>query len=69
MTPPGTDPTTARRFWLNLQVGLGLSGGAIWFAGVALEQDFVAGVGCGFIASALILRLGRGATRSPAQED
>lgn len=47
------------RWWLNLQIGLGLAGGLVWFAGAAWEQDFVAGVGCGLIAAALVLRLGR----------
>lgn len=62
-TDPDSEVTATRRFWMNLQVVLGISGGAIWFAGAALEQDFLAGAGFGFIASALVLRLGRSAAR------
>ena len=58
---PRTESTTTRRWWLNLQAKLGLAGGLVWFAGALWEQDFLAGVGCGLIASALILRLGRAA--------
>jgi hypothetical protein len=47
------------RWWLNLQVGFGVAGGAIWLAGAILEQDFVAGLGCGLLVAALLLRLGR----------
>lgn len=66
MTDPEIEVTGTPKFWLDLQVALGLSGGVIWFAGAALEQEFVAGVGCGFIASALILRLGRASARREA---
>lgn len=52
-------PTAGRDWWLRLQVGLGLGGAAVWFIGALLEQDFVAGVGCGLLAGALVLRLGR----------
>ncbi len=55
----GGEITTSRRWWLNLQIGLGLAGGAIWFVGAMWGQEFLTGVGCGFIASALVLRLGR----------
>ncbi len=50
------------RWRVKLQVTLGLSGGAVWFVGVMWKQDFMAGVGCGLIAAALILRLGRTAS-------
>ncbi len=57
MTEP--EKTATRRWWLNLQLALGVSGGAVWFAGAMWEQDFIAGVGFGLIAAALVLRLGR----------
>jgi len=60
-TKPTVDPTKATAWWLKLQIGLGLGGGAVWFLGTLFEQDFVAGLGCGLIASALILRVGRAA--------
>jgi len=50
------------RWWLNLQVALGLAGGVTWFAGAMWEQDFLSGVGCGLIAAALVLRVGRRAS-------
>ncbi len=62
---PGTETTATRRWWLNIQITLGLAGGVVWFAGALWEQAFLAGVGCGLIAAALILRLGRTA----AQDD
>ena len=49
------------RWWLNLQVGFAVAGGAIWLAEAILEQDFVAGLGCGLLVAALLLRLGRSA--------
>lgn len=57
MTDPG--PNDAFRWWLNLQIALGLAGGLTWFAGAMWEHDFLSGVGCGLIAAALILRVGR----------
>lgn len=57
MTDP--EPTASRRWWLRLQIGLALAGGAVWFAGVFLHEDFVAGVGCGLLVAALALRFGR----------
>ena len=51
--------TAGRDWWLQLQIGLGLAGGATWFVGVLTEQDFVAGAGCGLIVAAVVLRLGR----------
>ena len=47
------------RWWLNLQISLGLAGGAAWLAGTYLEQNFVSGVGTGLVLAALILRLAR----------
>ncbi|WP_419937047.1 hypothetical protein [Candidatus Palauibacter sp.] len=48
-----------RDWWLRLQIGLGLAGGATWFIGALTEQDFVAGAGCGLLVAAVVLRLGR----------
>ncbi|WP_419164108.1 hypothetical protein [Candidatus Palauibacter sp.] len=53
------EATESRGWWLRLQLGLGLAGGAAWFAGAFIEQDFLAGAGCGLILAALVLRLGR----------
>jgi hypothetical protein len=47
------------RWWLNLQVGFAVAGGAIWLTGAILGNDFVAGLGCGLLVAALLLRLGR----------
>lgn len=56
----GTEASTAGRdWWLRLQIGLGLAGGATWFIGALTEQDFVAGAGCGLLVAAVVLRLGR----------
>ncbi|WP_420617214.1 hypothetical protein [Candidatus Palauibacter sp.] len=51
--------TSRRDWWLRLQIGLGLAGGATWFIGAFTEQDFVAGAGCGLLVAAVVLRLGR----------
>lgn len=60
MEPGGGEVSTATRdWWLRLQIGLGLAGGAAWFVGALIERDFVAGVGCGLLVAALVLRLGR----------
>lgn len=53
------EPTDSVRWWLWLQLGLALAGGAVWFVGAAREHDFLAGVGCGLLVAALVLRLGR----------
>ncbi|WP_419163906.1 hypothetical protein [Candidatus Palauibacter sp.] len=53
------EPTASRDWWLKLQLTLGLTGGATWFGGSLLEQDFLAGVGCGLVLAALVLRVGR----------
>ncbi len=58
---PGSDPTAATKWWLKMQIGLGIGGGAVWFLGTLVEQNFIAGLGFGLIASALILRIGRAA--------
>lgn len=60
MTEPGSPDSF--RWWLNLQIALGLGGGLTWFAGAMWEQEFVSGVGCGLIVSALALRVGRRAS-------
>jgi hypothetical protein len=46
-------------WWLRLQLGLGIGGGAVWVAGTALEADFLAGIGVGLLIAAVVLRLGR----------
>ena len=61
-----SEPTATFRGWLGLQVTLGLSGGAVWLVGAILEQEFVAGVGCGLLIGALVLRFGRQAADGPA---
>lgn len=60
-----TEPTGTFRWWLGLQVTLGLLGGAVWLAGAILEEDFISGAGCGLLVAALILRLGRKAADGP----
>lgn len=50
------------RWWLGLQLGLALGGGAVWFGGAVMEEDFVSGVGVGLILAALLLRFGRTST-------
>lgn len=60
--PSPSTPDGDRGWWLNLQIGFGLGGGAVWFAGAMFEQDFVSGLGAGLIVAALLLRFGRGAT-------
>lgn len=59
------EPTSTFRWWLRLQVTLGLLGGAVWLLGVIVEEDFVAGAGCGLLVGALLLRLGRKAAEGP----
>lgn len=56
------DPASSFRWWLGLQLGLALGGGAVWFSGAVLEEDFVSGVGVGLILAALVLRFGRTST-------
>lgn len=50
------------RWWLGLQVTLGVVGGIAWLAGAVLEEEFVTGMGLGFFVSALLLRFGRRST-------
>jgi hypothetical protein len=57
------EPTSSWRWWLNLQVGLGLVGAGVWLSGAVLERDFVAGIGCGLLIGAVALRIGRSAAR------
>ena len=47
------------RWWLRLQLGLALLGGAVWITGVLVERDFLTGLGAGLLIAALVLRLGR----------
>lgn len=54
------------RWWLRLQLGLALCGGAVWFAGVVVGRDFLTGMGLGLLIAALVLRLGR---RAAERED
>lgn len=62
-------PTATYRWWLRLQVGLLLGGGATWVVGAVLEEAFVTGAGAGMLVGALALRLGRRAAKdSPHRE-
>lgn len=55
-----TDPVpSTRKWWLSLQLGLGLGGGALWLGGKILESEFAAGAGLGLVVAALVLRFGR----------
>lgn len=56
-------PTTTYRWWLRLQLGLLLAGGAVWLVGAAQELDFLTGAGAGMLVAALVLRLGRRAAK------
>ena len=58
MIPDG-ESRSSFRWWLRLQIGLALTGGATWLAGAVLQQEFVSGVGLGLLLGALALRLGR----------
>jgi len=60
--PSIADSSTAdpsARSWLNLQISFGLGGGAVWFLGVMLAEDFISGLGGGLVLAALLLRLAR----------
>lgn len=59
-------PTSSRKWWVGLQAGYGVGGGAVWVAGKVLENEFVAGAGLGLVVAALILRFGR---RAAAKEN
>ena len=55
-----TDPApSTEKWWLGLQVGLGLGGGCLWLTGKIVESEFTAGVGLGLAVAALVLRFGR----------
>lgn len=63
--PEGTPDTF--RWWLRLQVGLMLGGGAVGVVGLVTEEDFVVGAAVGLLVGGLALRLGRrAAPDSPA---
>lgn len=52
-----------RKWWVRLQVGLGLAGGGVWVGGKVAGSEFVAGTGLGLVIAALVLRFGRKAAR------
>lgn len=52
-------PTGSKRWWVGLQAGYGLGGGAVWLIGKVAENEFVAGAGLGLVVAALVLRFGR----------
>lgn len=47
------------RWWLRLQVGLMLGGGAVGVVGLLTEEDFVVGAAVGLLVGGLVLRFGR----------
>jgi hypothetical protein len=53
-------------WWLRLQLGLAMAGGAVWVVGVIVGRDFFTGLGAGLLIAALTLRLGR---RAAERED
>ncbi|MFO7588660.1 MAG: hypothetical protein R6X22_11375 [Gemmatimonadota bacterium] len=46
--------------WLRFQLVLAAAGAGVWYAGAALDEPFVAGVGLGAMLSALAVRFARG---------
>jgi hypothetical protein len=58
VTPDDSESEFSR--WLRIQIWLAVGGMVIWLAGAAIENSFVAGVGTGVMASALVLRFVRG---------
>lgn len=60
------ETTSARKWWVGLQAGFGLGGGAVWIVGKVMGSEFVAGAGLGLVVAALILRFGR---RAAAEEN
>lgn len=67
MTSADADTPETFRWWLRLQVGLMLGGGAVAVAGLITEEDFVVGAAVGLLAGGLVLRFGRrAAADSPA---
>lgn len=55
----GDRTTSSERWWVGLQAGFGLGGGAVWLVGKVMENEFVAGAGLGLVVAALVLRFGR----------
>lgn len=53
------ETTSSERWWVGLQAGYGIGGGAVWLGGKVLENEFVAGAGLGLVVAALVLRFGR----------
>lgn len=53
------ESTATVGWWLRLQIGLVLAGGAVWLVGALLDSDFFAGLGAGMLVAALALRFGR----------
>lgn len=51
--------SAAKSWWVGLQAGFGLGGGAVWVGGKVIESEFVAGAGLGLVVAALLLRFGR----------
>lgn len=58
MWPGGEGPATYR-WWLRLQLGFTVAGGAAWVVGAAIGEAFLTGIGLGLFLAALGLRLGR----------
>jgi uncharacterized membrane protein YjjP (DUF1212 family) len=54
----GSDSSYSR--WLKIQIWLAVSGMVAWLAGAGTGNSFIAGVGTGIMASALVLRFVRG---------
>lgn len=51
--------SAAEKWWLRLQLGLGLGGGGVWLVGKVVDSEFTAGAGLGLVVAALVLRFGR----------
>lgn len=47
------------RWWLRLQIGIGVLGAAAGVSGMALDEEFLLGAGVGLLLAALLLRFGR----------
>jgi hypothetical protein len=60
------ESTATVGWWLRLQIGLAVGGGAVWLVGAIRDNDFFAGLGAGLLIAALTLRLGR---RAAAPDD
>jgi len=46
--------------WLRFQLALAVVGAGTWYAGSAVEEPFVSGLGVGIMLAALAVRLVRG---------